>query len=77
MNYYARLIEEKRNAQKEPKIFKVFGEPFDVSTVKGIKQAAEAIEYHFKRKRDELGLSTAEEWKAKMGHELLLKSRER
>lgn len=42
-----------------------------------MKKAAEAIEYHFKRKRDELGLPTAEQWKAKIGHELLLKARER
>ena len=77
MNYYARLIEEKRNAQKEPKIFKVFGEPFDVSTIGGMKKAAEAIEYHYERKKKLLGFAKAEEWKAKMGHELLLKSRER
>lgn len=78
-SYYAKLAEEKaakKNAE-EKRIFKVMGEEFDISTVGGMKKAAEAIEYHFKRKRDELGLPNAEQWKAKIGHELLLKARER
>lgn len=78
-SYYAKLSEEKaskKNAE-EKRIFKVMGEEFDISTVGGMKKAAEAIEYHFRRKRDELGLPTAEQWKAKIGHELLLKARER
>ena len=78
-SYYAKLSEEKaskKNAE-EKRIFKVMGEEFDISTVGGMKKAAESIEYHFKRKRDELGLPTAEQWKAKIGHELLLKARER
>lgn len=77
MNYYAKIIQEKRNAQKEPKIFRVFGEPFDISTVGGMKQAADAIEYHYKRKKKELGFDKAEEWKAKIGHELMVESRKR
>jgi len=77
--YYAKLAEEKaakKNAE-EKKTFKVMGEEFDISTIGGVKKAADAIERHFKRKRDELGLPSAEEWKSKIGHELLLASRNR
>lgn len=77
--YYAKLAEEKaakKNAE-EKRTFKVMGEEFDISTIGGVKKAADAIERHFKRKRDELGLPSAEEWKAKIGHELLLASRQR
>lgn len=90
MNYYARLIEEKRNAQTGPKLFRVLTETFDISTVGGLNKASAAINRHHKEviekaARDleramDLYDKTKEDidkWQAEIGHELLLKSRER